>query len=67
MSHNPYDDADDVGSAVAAVIKQAVERIGRIREAALRHLRTLVLDPGVRPFIPAVDQLDACLPSQVTG
>lgn len=56
---------DDVGSAVAAVVKQAVERIGRIREAALKHLRTLVSDPQVRPFIPAVTVLDSSLPTQV--
>ena len=55
-------------------MKQAVERIGRIREAALRHLRALLGAPargggedrrGVAEWIAAVAELDACVPSQV--
>ena len=57
----------DVGSAVAAVMKQAVERISRMREAALRHLRTLLAAPLVRSHVPAASALEACLPSEVRG
>ncbi len=49
------------------MLKQAVERISRVREAALRHLRALLNLPLVRPLVPAADALDACLPHQVFG
>ena len=53
-------------------MKQAVERIDRIRETALRHLRVLLAagqggeaGGGVREWIPAAKELDTYVPSQV--
>ena len=62
----------DVGAAVAVIVKQAVERIGRIRETALRHLRVLLAagqggeaGGSVREWILAAKELDTYVPSQV--
>ncbi|KAG2446099.1 hypothetical protein HXX76_000699 [Chlamydomonas incerta] len=44
--------SDVAGRAVGLLLRQSVERIGRLREAALRHVRRLLADPLVRPHVP---------------
>ena len=48
----PHPTADVSGRAVGVLLRQSVERIGRLREAALRHVRRLLADPLVRPHVP---------------
>ncbi len=49
-----------MGEAVGAVLKQAVERIARVREAATRCVRVMLADDRLRLVIPEAEALEAC-------
>ncbi|PNH09641.1 Tubulin-specific chaperone D [Tetrabaena socialis] len=51
--------ADVMGGVVGLLLRQSVERIARVREAALRHVRTLLADPLLAPHIPAAPAVAA--------
>uniref|UniRef100_A0A7S3QWP0 Tubulin-specific chaperone D n=1 Tax=Dunaliella tertiolecta TaxID=3047 RepID=A0A7S3QWP0_DUNTE len=51
-----------VPAATGALLKQAVERIARIRDLAARRLHSLVSCPHVARAMPAAGQLAAALP-----
>eukprot|EP00955_Chlamydomonas_euryale_P040586 351761-Chlamydomonas_euryale.AAC.1 len=51
-----------VSAAAGALLKQAVERIMRVRDAASRHLADLVADPDLAAHVPARAALSASLP-----
>jgi hypothetical protein len=55
--------ASSVSCAAAALLKQAVERITRVRDAALRHLSALVASPPCARHLPACRALSLALPS----
>lgn len=62
--------AGAVAGAVAALLKQGVERIARVRAAATLHLRALVAEGAVPGGVPAALTLAAALPSnevELTG
>lgn len=44
---------------MSLLLKQAVERIARVRECALGHVRALLAHPHLRPQIPAADRVAA--------
>ncbi|KXZ49841.1 hypothetical protein GPECTOR_19g292 [Gonium pectorale] len=50
---------DLAGRCVGLLLRQAVERIARLREAALRHLRELLASTQLRPLVPAADAVAA--------
>ncbi|GLC39358.1 hypothetical protein PLESTM_000887300 [Pleodorina starrii] len=47
------------GGAVGLILRQSVERISRVRESALRHMRALLADAAVTPYIPAASRVAA--------
>lgn len=47
----------------AALLKQAVERIARVRESAIRHLCALLANPTIAAALPAAEALRAALPT----
>ncbi len=55
----PCSRAGVLSSAVSLLLKQAVERIARVRECALGHVRALLAHPHLRPHIPAADRVAA--------
>lgn len=47
---------------MAAVLKQAVERIARMRDAALLHLHALLSSPQLAALMPAASTISTCVP-----
>ncbi|GFR52318.1 hypothetical protein Agub_g14856, partial [Astrephomene gubernaculifera] len=48
-----------IGRVMGLLLRQSVERISRVRESALRHVRTLLADTALLPYIPAADRVAA--------
>ncbi|EFJ45543.1 hypothetical protein VOLCADRAFT_94333 [Volvox carteri f. nagariensis] len=51
------------GNAMGLLLRQSVERIGRVRECALRHVGLLLADVSLTPFIPAAVRVAAAVKS----
>ncbi|KAJ9523802.1 hypothetical protein QJQ45_020006 [Haematococcus lacustris] len=49
---------------IGLLLKQAVERIARVREAAVRHLRTLLSEPTISQVVPGSTEVLAQLPAE---
>ncbi|KAL6757954.1 armadillo-type protein [Haematococcus lacustris] len=49
---------------IGLLLKQAVERIARVREAAVRHLRTLLSEPTISRVVPGSTEVLAQLPAE---
>ncbi|GLI66672.1 hypothetical protein VaNZ11_010602, partial [Volvox africanus] len=49
------------GRAVGTLLRQSVERIGRVRECALRYLRNMLSDTRLMPYIPAAARVNAAV------
>ncbi|GBF90082.1 tubulin-folding cofactor D [Raphidocelis subcapitata] len=49
--------------AVGELLRLGVERIARLREAAVAHARALLAQPAVRAAVPDADRVEAALPT----